>query len=48
MVPKVQFKTLYDALDYMEKRPINPNTCKGVPPAVNALCKKIFKWMEVN
>jgi len=27
---------------------IDPNKTKGIPPAVNALCRKIYRWLEEN
>ena len=27
---------------------IDPNKTKGIPPAVNALCRQIYRWLEDN
>ena len=27
---------------------VDPNKTKGIPPAVNALCRKIYRWLEQN
>ena len=27
---------------------IDPNKTKGIPPAINALCRKIYRWVEDN
>jgi hypothetical protein len=27
---------------------VNPNKTKGIPPAINALCRKIYRWLEEN
>lgn len=27
---------------------INPNKCKGVPPAVEGLCRKIYQWLKLQ
>lgn len=26
----------------------DPNKTKGIPPAINALCRKIYRWLEEN
>lgn len=32
----------------IEKALIDPNKTKGIPPAINALCRKIYRWLEDN
>ena len=32
----------------IEKALVDPNKTKGIPPAVNALCRKIYRWLEEN
>ena len=27
---------------------VDPNKTKGIPPAINALCRKIYRWLEEN
>lgn len=27
---------------------VDPNKTKGIPPAINALCRKIYRWLEDN
>lgn len=27
---------------------VDPNRTKGIPPAINALCRKIYRWLEDN
>ena len=27
---------------------VNPNKTKGIPPAINALCRKIYRWLDEN
>lgn len=27
---------------------IDPNKTKGIPPAINALCRKIYRWLQEN
>ena len=27
---------------------VDPNRTKGIPPAVNALCRRIYRWLEDN
>ena len=27
---------------------VDPNKTKGIPPAVNALCRQIYRWLEAN
>ena len=30
----------------INKALIDPNKTKGIPPAINALCRKIYRWLE--
>lgn len=32
----------------INKALIDPNKTKGIPPAINALCRKIYRWLEEN
>ena len=32
----------------MQKALVDPNKTKGIPPAINALCRKIYRWLEEN
>jgi len=27
---------------------VDPNKTKGIPPAINSLCRKIYRWLEEN
>ena len=27
---------------------VDPNKTKGIPPAINALCRKIYRWLDEN
>lgn len=32
----------------IHKALVDPNKTKGIPPAINALCRKIYRWLEDN
>ena len=32
----------------INKALVDPNKTKGIPPAINALCRKIYRWLEEN
>ena len=32
----------------IHKALVDPNKTKGIPPAINALCRKIYRWLEEN
>lgn len=32
----------------INKALVDPNKTKGIPPAINALCRKIYRWLEDN
>ena len=32
----------------IHKALVDPNKTKGIPPAVNALCRQIYRWLEAN
>lgn len=32
----------------IQKSLVDPNKTKGIPPAINALCRKIYRWLEDN
>ena len=32
----------------INKALVDPNKTKGIPPAINALCRKIYRWLDDN
>ena len=32
----------------IHKALVDPNKTKGIPPAINALCRKIYRWLDEN